>query len=213
MTDKSRPWRVLILIIAGALWVRHGIAQDGLTDQGLKRIDGRFEVLEWRPGATADQYRRIAILDCYVDFRENWQRDQNRGKTTFDSVTAEDMASIKQTLAGEFRDVVTDVLEEGGAYEIVDVAAAPDLLLLRPAILNLDVPANIYGSRGLLTDTAASVSMTFYLELYDSATSTLIGRVLDADGDPDRDRAAARRVFGRWARDLRTTLEQGPNAL
>ena len=200
----------MILIVSAALCGTQGLAQDDRTkptDDGLQRVDGRFEVLERRPGSTLEQYKRIVILDCFVEFRENWLRDQNRGKRSFNAVTTEDMARIKKILADEFLAAVTEALEADGAYEIVDVAAA-DVLVLRPAILQLDVGADVYGSRNQLPDMSSGVAMTLYLELYDSATGVLIGRAVDSEAEPDRDRAATRRILARWARALRDTIDE-----
>ena len=200
----------MILLVSAAAWGTPGLAQDDRTkptDDGLQRVDGRFDVLDWRPGSTLEQYRRIVILDCFVEFRENWLRDQNRGKRSFNAVTTEDMARIKEILADEFLAAVTEALEADGAYEIVAVAAA-DVLVLRPAILQLDVGADVYGSRNQLPDMSNGVAMTLYLEFYDSATGVLIGRAVDSEAEPDRDRAATRRILTRWARALRDTIEE-----
>ena len=110
--------------------------EDGLTKLESKRID----VLYWRPGASLAPYKRIALLDCLVAFRKDWQEDQNRDRRGTERVTAEDMERIQTLLAEEFRKEFTRELQERGGYEIVDVVGE-DVLVLRPAIVNLDVAA------------------------------------------------------------------------
>jgi hypothetical protein len=64
-------------------------------------------------------------------------------------------------------------------HEVVD-NAGPEVLLLRPAIINLDVTAPDTMRAGFSTTVVASAGqMTLYMELYDSASSTLLARVID----------------------------------
>lgn len=212
MIGRLRFGYAMVLAVA-AVWCARGNAQSASpqTTDGLERVDSPFSVLYWRPGETLESYRRVVLVDCYVEFRKDWLRDQNRGKRSFNLVTAEDMARIQETLSEEFLEVVTEVLEEDGAYEIVDVAAN-DVLLLRPAIVNVDVGADIYGSGNQLPDRSNGISMTLYLEFYDSVTGTLIGRAYDPSVRPEVDRAAARRILSRWARDVRVILDPNRNA-
>ena len=209
-----RNWRfgpATIVLFSAALWGEQGIAQDDfpqMTDEGLARIDSRFDVLYWRPGATIDHYRRIVLLDCYVEFRDDWLRDQNRGKMSFNKITPEKMALIQERLAEDFVEVTTEALEEDSGFVVAGGAAA-DVLVLRPAILNLDVSANIYGSGSLLPDESDGASMTLFVEFYDSLTSTLIARAIDARSEPENNQAAARRLIRQWARIVRDTLDEG----
>jgi hypothetical protein len=48
--------------------------------------------------------------------------------------------STKTRLAAEFKKILTDELQNKGGYEIV-TTAAPDVLVLRPALLNVEVNA------------------------------------------------------------------------
>jgi hypothetical protein len=210
MTRKWRFWHTMTLIVSAAIASGQAIAQDDTpqtTADGLELVDSPLRAFYLRPGTTLDKYRRIVMLDSFVEFRKNWLRDKNRGKRSFNEITDEDMEYIKETLAGEFREVVTEALQEDGAYEIVGVGAA-DVLLLRPAVLNLDVGADIYGSRNQLADISTGIAMTLYVELYDSLTNTLIGRSIDSRSRSETDRAAVRRIIRAWADDLRDTLKE-----
>lgn len=172
-----------------------------------------------RPGATLKQYKRLVILECPVAFRKNWEREQNDDRMDpMNRVTKKDMERIKSELSKEFLRVFTKELQDKGGYTIVD-AGAEDVLILRPAIINLDVTAPDLMTPDMSATFAADAGeMTLYLELYDSVTSQIIARFVDADGDREHtsfagrganrvtNKAAADRVLTRWADRLLKAL-------
>lgn len=170
-----------------------------------------------KPGGTLAQYDKVAILDCFVSFEKNWQRNYNDDVVGLDQrVTTKDMQEIKQRVADEFKKVFTKELETKGGYPVVDYAAK-DVLVLRPAIVNLVVNAPETNSPGMSTTFVASAGqMTLYLELYDSVTSDIIARIIDAEGgrgggfaqmgNSVTNTAAADRIMRRWADILRDHL-------
>jgi hypothetical protein len=124
---------------------------------------------------------------------------------------------IKQRLADEFHAVFTESLVEGG-YPVVD-QAAEDVLLLRPAIINLDVNAPDTPRAGRSrTYTDSAGEMTLYVELYDSVTGDLIAKAVDRRVDRNSgyytwsnsvtNRAAADRILKGWAEILVTALNE-----
>ena len=188
-------------------------SEDGLQLQESKRVDAVY----WREGASLSDYKRVAILDCAVAFRKNWQRDQNQQRRG-NPIKSEDMERIKKTLGEEFLTVFTKELQEKGGYEIAE-GANTDVLLLRPAIVDLDVSAPDLMEPGrTATFTASAGAMTLYLELYDSATSSIIGRVIDRSSargsgritisNSVTNRAEADRMLRRWADLLRKALDE-----
>lgn len=189
-----------------------------VTHDGLHLQKGtKLNAVYLKPGATLDQYDKVAILDCFVSFAKDWQRDYNDDAIGMDRrVTAKDMTKIKQHVADEFKKVFTKELETKGSYPIVDYAAN-DVLVLRPAIINLVVNAPDTRSPGMSeTFVASAGQMTLYLELYDSVTSDIIARVIDAEGgraggiaqfgNVVTNTAAADRIMRRWADILRDHL-------
>jgi hypothetical protein len=169
-----------------------------------------------RPGATLAPYDRVALLDCYVEFQKDWQRQFNDSKVGLEGrVTDSDVARMKQLLAAEFKKVFTKELESGG-YRVVDTAA-PDVLVLRPAIVNVVVTAPDILTPGISATVVRSAGqMTLYLEFWDSSTNTIIGRVLDAEADNSpfaqaansvNNVAAADRILQMWAVELRKHLD------
>ena len=89
------------------------------------------------PNADFSVFQRVAILDPHVAFRSNWQRDQNRSRSR--NVRTSDMERIKEDVASLFKDVFTEQLEAAG-FDVVNYAG-DDVLVLRPAIVDLDVTA------------------------------------------------------------------------
>jgi len=179
----------------------------GAADNGLEQIEGRFQAFYWKPGETLSQYKRLVLLDSLVQFQDNWLRDENRGKRPNEQIKEEDMAEISQTLSDQFKEVFTEVLTDNDGYEMVNVGAA-DVLILRPAILNLDIGQSVYKARSG-TETSP-LKMTLVLEFYDSVTSTLIGRAMEIRSDQESNRSVVALILRRWAEATRETLMAGP---
>jgi hypothetical protein len=191
------------------------VSHDGLE----LRENSDLRVVYVKPGATLEPYKRIALLDCFVSFKKNWQRDYNaQARGMGQRVSKKDMERIQRDLAAEFRKVFTKELETDGGYEIVD-EGAEDVLILRPAIINLDVTAPDTRAPGMnRTIVSSAGSMTLYLELYDSLTNDIIARVIDPRADRGRgggaqlgnsvsNKAEAARILRRWADILRDHLD------
>ena len=170
-----------------------------------------------KPGATFTQYNRVAILDCYVEFAKNWQRDYNNSqRDPARRVRDSDIERAKKELSEQFKKVFTEELQTKGGYQVVD-SAAPDVLLLRPALINIEVSApDLMAPGRSVTFVQSSGQMTIYLELWDSATNTILARVMDAQVDPDiyrqrsssvSNRAAADWIMKRWAQEFRERLD------
>jgi hypothetical protein len=121
------------------------------------------------------------LLDCFVQFQKAPARLQHGRNRLQGHISTQDMEAIKQRLAEEFRKVFTEQLQEAG-HEVVDEAGT-DVLLLRPAIINLDVtaPDLMKSGRGNTYVNSAG-QMTLFMELYDSASSELLARIMTEAG-------------------------------
>ncbi len=173
-----------------------------------------------KAGAGFGQYRRLAILDCYVEFAKDWQRNYNMNEPDLEMhVSKSDMDRITRELAAEFKRVFTAELQAKGGYEIVDVAA-PDVLILRPALLNLIVNAPEIDTAPAMALAVVSSAgqMTLYLELWDSASNTILARVIDTEADDSSggfaraggvvgNKQAADEILKTWADKLRKALD------
>ena len=188
------------------------VSHDGLE---LRKEKGQVaDVVYVRPGVDFSVYRRIAILECPVAFSKDWERDRKRGPMR---VSQKDMDRMKADLSAEFLKVFTDELQAKGGYTIVK-EGAEDVLILRPAIIDLEVTAPDTMSAGRsYTLSESSGAMTLYLELFDSVTGQILARAIDRQEDSGTGRiqwqngvtnkAEADRVLRRWASALRTRLD------
>jgi hypothetical protein len=222
MTQQSRRYSVL-----AATWITAALLSATLpaaepppavSSDGLHLVKQTSDRLVYlKPGASFAQYQRVAILDCYVEFQKNWQQNYNMDAPTLDSrVSDADVQRMKTAIAAEFKRVFTQELQKNGGYQVVDVAA-PDVLLLRPALINVAVTApDIQSASMEATIVRSAGQATLYLELWDSATKTILARVMDAKAANEpvaevanrvTNTAAADEVLRGWADDLRRHLD------
>ncbi|HEY5558617.1 MAG TPA: hypothetical protein VIK49_02705 [Steroidobacteraceae bacterium] len=178
------------------------VSDDGLQLQKSK--DARVVCV--RPGATLEPYKRIAILECYVEFQKDWQRHYNQSAPPGVRVTDSDADKIWTAPAEEFKKIFTAELRNKGGYQVV-VVAAPDV-----------------GNTGMTRTVVASAGqMTLFVELYDSTSSQILARIIDPKADPSgfaqrasrvTNKAAADAILRGWARKLREHLDavHGPQA-
>jgi len=197
-----------ITFVSGPLHAKEKLPE--VSSDGLHLVHHtKLRVVYMKPGVNLDKYDEVKILDCFVQFEKNYQRDYNLNEIGLQGrVTTKDMDDIKTALAAEFKKVFTEQLEKGG-QEVVDTVG-PNVLLLRPAIINLNVTAPDVMQAGIENTYVASAGqMTLYMELYDSATSELIGRVVDPEAGQEgglafnanrvTNTAEADQILRRWA--------------
>ena len=189
-----------------------------VTVEGLVRVhDARLAVVYADPEADLAQYDRIMLVYPQIAFRKNWAKERQYGVTNSMTVRSADVQRIRDRLADEFMAVFESRLENAG-YEITTVAA-PDVLLVRPAIVNLDVYAPELSRASQVRILAESAGeMTLYVELYDSVTGDLLAKALDPRADRLRavygtrsnaeiNKEAADRIIAAWADTLVAALK------
>ena len=173
------------------------------------------------PGADLSIYNRIWLEDATVAFKKNWQRDQNRSSANRFKVRTKDMERILADTATLFREVFTKELLDGG-YVLAE-EAGDDVLLVKPAIVDLDVTApDIPQPTRNMSFSESAGEMTLNLELYDSITGDKIAKATDRKRDAFRgyvewrtsvnNRAVARRMMESWAKALRSALDEARSA-
>ena len=216
--------RHVILALLGSVLLASGCATTGddlpaMTSDGLMRIDSKkVDAVYWQEGATLEGYTAVAILEAPVSFRKDWMRDYNRNQMGLGNrVHESDMERIKGELSRAFHEEFSKVLADRG-YSVVEQTGEA-VLLLRPAIVDLDVTAPDLRSATRSTTFAADPGqMTLYMELYDSVTGDKIGEVADRQGGRSSarlewsnavtNRAEARRILRRWANLLADALDE-----
>jgi hypothetical protein len=189
-----------------------------MSDDGLELVkQTKTRLVYKKPGATFSQYKRVAILDCTVEFSKDWLKNYNNSqRDSARRIGDKDLERAKASLAADFKKVFTDELSTKGGYQISE-NAAPDVLVLRPALVNIQVSApDLMAPGRSVTFVQASGQMTLFLELWDSSTNTILGRVMDARGSNDSfagrsnsvsNMAAANSMMRAWAKELRERLD------
>ncbi|MEE4191815.1 MAG: DUF3313 family protein [Halieaceae bacterium] len=191
--------------------------RDTTFDNLVRVEDAKVAGVFIDPDADFSIYKRVDILEPYVAFRANWQRDQVRSNPA-NRVSSSDMDRIR-TAAGELlMDVFIEALEANQGYTVVD-HPGDDVLVLRPAIIDLDIsaPDNRGAGRSNSFSTTAGAA-TLYIELFDGASGKIIGRAIDRRvasrpggqmqwSNSVTNTSDARRMFRVWADRLREFLD------
>jgi hypothetical protein len=222
MNRKSATGLFLSAVAGLALSLSAAASDDlpEITVEGLHKLkDTNLGLVYALPEADLGVYQRIKLLEPSVAFKKNWQRNQNRSYTF--KVRTSDMEEIKANLAELFMEVFTEELTAGG-YELTE-EVGEDVLLVRPAIVNLDITAPDTNTPNRTYQFSESAGeMTLYVELYDSETSSLIAKAMDRKRDREKgymqwqnrvsNTQAAKRILKSWAVTLREALDEARSA-
>lgn len=179
-----------------------------VSKDGLHLVKGtKAAVVYAKPGASLDGYTEVMLVDCFVAFKKNWEHDYNLNAVGLEGrVSDKDAEKIKTELAAEFKTVFADELTKKG-HTVVD-KEGDGVLLVRPALINVDVYAPDVSNRMGRTLIRSAGEMTLYMELYDSATNSILARVIDPQADDGAfakeanrvtNKAAADRILRHWA--------------
>lgn len=216
----NKPFIIMALVASTALmstplFAKDEPAQVSLDGLELVEKDSRGELYA-DPMVDWSVYTQVLLDPASVSFRRNWQRDQNNAQPF--KVRTSDMERIKTDLSELFNEVFTKELTSDGDYEMA-AENAENVMRITPRIVDLDVYAPDTRSPGIQKSyTRSAGRMTLKLEIYDSVTGDLIATASDRKESPDRgymqwttsvsNRAAARQMFERWAKDLRVRLDE-----
>ncbi|MGL4541933.1 MAG: DUF3313 family protein, partial [Polymorphobacter sp.] len=171
------------------------------------------------PGTNLAKYGRYALVDAFVEFKKGYMDEQNE-EMPF-SVSKQWMDQTTTELAVEFKKQFTKVMSDKGGFQ-QSTMTGPDVMILRPAIVNLDITAPDTMQPGVNSFVASPGSMTLYLEVYDSMTNKLVARIYDAEsgaGDGGMSWSsgvgnlqAADFIIDKWANTIRRGLENARKA-
>ncbi|MEH6590651.1 MAG: DUF3313 family protein [Halioglobus sp.] len=177
--------------------------------------DSDVALLYVKPDADFSVYEEFIMLDAYVAFKKNWQRDT---KVAGRRVSNKDMEKIKAEAAELLHESFKKELDEVGGYKFVET---PDdkVAILRPALIDLEITAPDIPVAGRVTNYVASAgAATIYLEIFDSVSGEILARMVDRRAMRDygtarwansvSNRADAARMFRRWATLLRQGMDE-----
>ena len=199
---NTRTITLLTLLLAAAFgWAKEKLPE--VDSNGLHLVhNSELRAVYQLPGTDFGKFDKVILVDAYVAFKKNWRRDQN--ETDPFRVSKRDVEDIKKRVGDEFHKAVAAELEKKGIAVVAATETGPEVLIVRPAIINLDIEAPDTMEPGMNTTFAASAGqMMLYAELYDSVSSQMIGKVMD----PEADRGfggqfmAQNRVTGKQAED------------
>lgn len=175
------------------------------------------------PGANLAGYTSFILEDASVAFKKNWKRDQNRQSIDLSGkVSDKDMQRIKEGVAASFRDKFAKELGDGG-YQLVE-EAGENVLIIRPAIVNLDVHApDVRNASRTRVYSESAGEMTLNLELIDSQTNDKVVVVRDRKRDlgygyvqwrtSGRNQADTNRMMMSWAKSFREALDDARDSV
>ncbi len=205
---------ILVLSLSSSLHAKDDAPE--VTSDGLHRVPGtQLGFVYAAPDANLGIYSKLLLIDPHVAFRKDWQRDTNEGKPY--NVTAKDMVNIRAELAALFSEILVQALEDSDHVLVTE--QAEDVLIIRPAILDLNVtsPDTSRASRtqGI---TRSAGDMTLYLELRDSVTGAILVKALDHQvdisrvyghmRDRSRNEKAARAIIEGWVEIIVNGLDE-----
>lgn len=177
--------------------------------------DTKLRAVYMKPGADLSEYDKVYLVDAYVAFAKNWKRDHNNEEAFDQRINDKQMKEIRERVAKGFAKEFTEVLSTKGGHQVV-TEGGEGVLVVRPAIVNLDVTAPDLMSPETTSVVASAGSMTLYMELYDGKTQAIIARVIDPEAADNAGlaRVANRvtntqdfeRVIRRWAEILNSHL-------
>jgi hypothetical protein len=205
----------ILAVVSGSVISSQTSTQQVSHDGLMLQTDGKASAVYIDPEAHFDVYTKYMMLEPYVAFKKNWERDT---KVAGRRVPKKYIKLMKVSAADLLQEVFQEVLEEKDGYPLV-TEPDDDVLLLRPAIIDLVVTAPDVPQAGRSTTyVASSVSATLYLELYDSVTGDILGRAIDRQTVRDSgymtwansvtNRADAKRIYKRWAGWLREAWDE-----
>jgi hypothetical protein len=212
MNASLKSLIVVLLAYAGLANVAFGQASD--SPDGLVKVTPRRMELAWlRPGTDFRPYTKVIVDPTQVAFQPQWFKDYNLNAGLGPRLTQEDAKKIMAVAQTNFDDIFRDAFRKAG-YEVV-TTTGPDVLRVNSGVLDLMVNAPFGDSDGQTTFIITAGQAALIVEVRDSTTNALLGRVADRRATQDLGRQLAtsttnlydfRQLFILWAGICTTAL-------
>lgn len=174
---RTRTWiavALLAAVAAPALAESQVQSWDGLVEVKARRFDEAYLA----PGADFRQYTKIMVDPTQVAFRKDWMRNINDERGVSRKVSEEDAREILAAARTNFDDIFRDAFSKAG-YTVVTTPGA-DVLRVATGVIDLYLNApDTFSTTRTRTYTANAGEATLVIEMRDSMTGALLGRVLD----------------------------------
>jgi hypothetical protein len=176
------------------------------ADSLVKVAPRKMELAWLRPGADFRPYTKVIVSQTQVAFMPNWLRDYNINADLNSKISQAQANQIMAAAQTNFDEIFRDAFRKAG-YEVV-TAAGLDVLRVNSAILDLDVNAPAGQSGFQITYIITAGQAALIVEVRDSTTNALLGRVADRRETQQLGRQMAsnstnlyefRQMFSLWA--------------
>jgi uncharacterized protein DUF3313 len=185
---KIRQWFAIacgVALIAGATGASGQAGGDAAaTDlDGLIKVkSNRLDQVYLRPSADLRRYTKAMLSPTQVTFAKNWLTELNSRNSriaVLQGTTVADADRIAGDVRSGLRNAFTETFRRAG-YEVVS-APGPDVLGLSVRVFDLyiNAPKTVTQALPSRVYTYDAGHATLALEVRDSATGTLLGRVVD----------------------------------
>ena len=155
-------------------------AADAATSDGLVAVRSwNLDELYLRPNADVSSYRGVVIDPVQVSFRKDWNRDFVDPHARLRRLSQDDVRKIADDTAIGMQNALADAFRAKG-YTIA-TAPGPGVLRLSPTVTNVYVNAveDLYTGGTTKSFTKDAGEATLLLDVRDSVSGTLLGRVVD----------------------------------
>ena len=172
---KPLPILILAMFLGTAIADEAATNWDGLVEVKPRKMDAVFLL----PGADFRPYTRVMIDPTDVAFHKDWMKNMNEPSREMSRrISQDEAAEILAAARSNFDDIFNEAFTKAG-YAVV-TAPAPDVLRVSTAVVNLylNAPDTMSAGRSR-TFTANAGEATVVIEVRDSTTGALLGRVLD----------------------------------
>ena len=146
-------------------------SHDGLSKVQVKGIDLAYA----RKDTSLAGYSKVIVDPVEVAFHKNWNPTRPGSNL---KLGAGDRENIRNGVAKIAQEEFEKALRAPPGWQLVK-EAGPDVLRVKPKVLNLYVNAPDTKAAGVRTITMSSGEMTLLLELYDSETGAILARAID----------------------------------
>jgi hypothetical protein len=171
---KAVATMALLLTLGTALAEEAPTNWDGLVEVKPRRMEAAYVL----PGADFRPYTKVMLDPVEVAFQKDWLKNMNQNTPLSYQVTDRDAQKILDTARSNFDDIFKEAFTKAG-YQVV-ATAAPDVLRVRTGLLNLYVNAPDLNAPGRSRSfTANAGQATLFIEVRDSVSEALMGRVVD----------------------------------
>ncbi len=179
--NRQALWFVSWVSLGWAAFAAPSDAARPATHDGLVPVESRsLDELYLRPNADFADYRTVLIDPVQVEFRKDWNRDNDNTRRVARRISPADVRRIAEETASSLGSIVAEAFKARG-YEIA-AGPGPGVLRLSPRVTDLYINAPDVlppGRTKSFVRNAGEATLSF--DARDAVTGALLGRVVDRE--------------------------------